>query len=49
MTVSREDATAPDTEQVDEVALRDAEEEGPKGDAWCLGNPEAFVLVGERG
>lgn len=49
MSVAREDAAASDAEEVDEVALRDAEEEGAEGDSWGLWDPEAFVLVGERG
>lgn len=47
--VAREDPAAGDAEQVDEVALGDAEEEGEEGDAGGLGDPEAVVLGGGGG
>lgn len=42
--VAREDPGPGHAEQVDEVALRDAEEEGEEGYSGCLGDPEAGVL-----
>jgi hypothetical protein len=47
--VSREVAAASDAEEVDDVVLRDAEEERVEGDGWFLGDAEVFDLVGERG